>query len=238
MGKVKAGSDQIRLIAAGKALREVSDRSTVAKITVDGKLIDDPEAALRALQDAEAPVSSGDSTFDRLTARFEHGVDKLEGKLQGSTTGRTAMSFIRADPERLQRPAAVEISFTDGSTRKLDVAVTDARLTRTLQRISIVAEGLGLTPLLGIVFLGATALVAGVASLVSLATGDRELARTLGRVSAKHALLGAVAEVPVIGELVPALAISVDVANLKAMRTAPTVASIVNLRALAQGARA
>ncbi len=236
MSRVKASPDQVRLIAAGKALREVADRSAVARVTVDGKALDDPDAALRALQQAETPVSTGSSLFDRVTARFEHGIDKLEGKLHGNAAGRKAMSIIRADPERLTRPVAVEITFKDGSTQKLDVVVTDARLTRALQRLSIVAEGLGITPIVGFVFLGASALAAGMASVISLATGDRELARTLGRVSAKHVALGAAAAVPGIGEIVPALAVGVDVANLKAMRTAPTVASIVNLRAFAQGA--
>lgn len=227
--------DRAQLIAAGKALKDVADREQVERVTVNGKEVKHLHAAEKALEHADqALVPTGPGLMDRLTRKLEHGVDHLEAKLNKTKAGRLTARLLRSDAERVTHRSTVEITFKGGRTVQIPVEVVDARLTSFLQRSSIVAESLGIIPIFGFVFLGATSLAAGVASVVSLVRGDKDLARALGRVSAKHAVVGAFAAVPGIGEVVPALAAGVDVANLKGALTAPSVASIVNLRQYAQ----
>lgn len=222
------------LIAAGAVIEKVrrDGGADIERVVIDGKDVDLRKA--RAAFAAAAAVPTAETAED--PGRLEQLLDKLEGKVDGfedrldrSRMGHVVANALRKDPERVTSRSVVEIDLADGTTLSVPVEVLHRNATAALQKASLGTSIIAMLPLVGQLARAGTALISGVAALVTLAIGKRHLAAALGSTALKHVTLTGIGFVPLVSNLAGSLAIVGDRTDLKELRRPATVEDTVNL---------
>jgi hypothetical protein len=219
----------LRLIAAGKALAQVASPSEVASILVDGKKVDG-KRALRACLAAEVaakkPPPALPDFVERIVGKVERRVGELETKLEGSKLGRPIAKILKLTPERVTARLPVEITLVGGRSQRFEVEVEDRPASRLLARLSMFGAIGGMLPLIGGFAPAGAALVAGIAAIVARVIGEAPLGRACARTAVKELGVTGGDLIPVIGYATAALASAVETQHYRA---APPIATIVEL---------
>ena len=226
------------LVAVGAALKAAEkdgvNGSDIARVTLDGTPVD-VAAAAAALGRASAPsVQAPPGIITRALDKLETRAASLEDKLEKTNLGKRLVALIQKDPERVARAGRVEIELKDGRKFDIPVVVVSEALSQALQQVSMTSTALSMTPIVGAFVSAGTAIASGLAALIAAAFGDHVLARSFAGMAAKHGTLLAVGFVPVMSNLISAIALIVDRHDLKELRAPASVAAIVDLGSVSQ----
>ncbi len=128
-----------------------------------------------------------------------------------------AMKVADTDPEHVQNRATVLIETKDGRSLAIPVFVDDTATSAVLRGISLVSGASNLVPipLVGAAVQGGTALLSALASGVSHMAGNDRLGASLWQMAKKHAVMGAVGAIPVVGTVTAAVTLK-DLHRLRA----------------------
>jgi hypothetical protein len=221
--------DKDTQFALGKTLRALDeadgaydgkiDGAGIARVEVDGKVVD----AKEAIEAFEAQVRSDAERAWAFMDTLEAKADKLEKRLESSRVGQSKVGelFHKAldvDPERVSHQAQLVVTLDNGQKIELPFDVVHRSISAFLQRASMTMELIALAPLIGNLIAGGTAFVSALASLAARAGRQPELAKALQGMAGKHIALAGAGFVPVLGSAAPVIAAVTDYRDVRAMK--------------------